>query len=666
MAVLFRASTTGTLGTRREIVECMATLSTEFPAAVAALLPTVTADNMHKLMSAVEGVVDSSRDPQTQAGCTDMLRVFAQAANTANCLEVLIDSGCAEFALRMARTCIQDPESASTATASAVGLCAALCTGSSSAAKRATTVFLSGDAQQVIAQAVQNISSNTAAAAPEVVASCADFTMRLTEAVIAEDSAAGVTEVTPRLQAMQGLVKRIVTVAGAATTCSGNAQCMESVLGLVVSTCTGGGAETAAAKQFGESVMSTLLESDVKSLLVSAMSSVSVSEAVLKAGRRATVLLDRRALAAAVASGGSGGAGGADVAVESEGLAEAVLRCVAAVKAAGDAAKASPLGELATALRMLSASLAAEEALDKPVGRFILDTLQQACVAVAAATTGVPSLKVPEDVFTAQRDVVSLCAQLAGRLYSMATSPDTPEAEDVPIQHSKYCGKSKASLASLTTAMGVAEVLQVLEVAVGLAVNWSAGVALERAGLCALVYEGTLRTLQVLVDLRAAAVVPILSSGVGLVITRVYDALLDGRETAPGAWQSLRVLRNILLELVKLAKSNLAALYGKGPVDRAIPARMLVFAASASFDPRSGDFTGSAAAPNELTQSATVLIGAVRQGNPGAVEVLSAMAEVQRMITTFSDSRGPLRRLALLKEATRACRVCGQSLFSLR
>ncbi len=110
------------------------------------------------------------------------------------------------------------------------------------------------------------------------------------------------------------------------------------------------------ATDFSEELLRSLVPLDIKRLLVTAMSSVSVTQAVLTAGRRVTVLLDTLQ-----------GEPGADA---SEGLAEAVLRCVAALGDASSAAAASTgLAELVDALRLLSASLAAEETLDRATGR---------------------------------------------------------------------------------------------------------------------------------------------------------------------------------------------------------------------------------------------------------------------------------------------------------
>lgn len=78
LQIMFRASTTGTLGTRREIVECLAVLCTEFPSGVEALLPTLSPDAVHKLLSVVEAVIESTRDHQTTGLCADMLKVFAK------------------------------------------------------------------------------------------------------------------------------------------------------------------------------------------------------------------------------------------------------------------------------------------------------------------------------------------------------------------------------------------------------------------------------------------------------------------------------------------------------------------------------------------------------------------------------------------------------------
>lgn len=283
-------------------------------------------------------------------------------------LDMLIDAGFADFALRLTRNCVQDQDCPNSTIASTMGLCAALCGGNGTnnpATKRAMNIFLSGDAPQVINQALQRVGTGDGGNDAELLASCSDFTTRLMECVVQEDGA--LEGVSQRMETMSGLVKRIVTLAGSNPNLSSNSTCMESVLNMVVTGCSGTNDTNEGSKTFSQNLMSSLLESDVKNVLVSAMSSVGVSEAVLRAGRRATILIDRATMSSLQSGGGGGddGSGSGDggkIQEEPEGLAEAVLRCVGAVVPGSAPAV---LVELAGSLRMLSASLAGEETLDK-------------------------------------------------------------------------------------------------------------------------------------------------------------------------------------------------------------------------------------------------------------------------------------------------------------
>lgn len=78
--VMYRATITAGLSARREVVECLALLCAEFPAAVLAFVPRLSPDNMVKFMSVIEAVIESSSDVQTVVLCSELLRCFAHVS----------------------------------------------------------------------------------------------------------------------------------------------------------------------------------------------------------------------------------------------------------------------------------------------------------------------------------------------------------------------------------------------------------------------------------------------------------------------------------------------------------------------------------------------------------------------------------------------------------
>lgn len=75
--VILRAAVSGSLGSRREIVECLAVISNEFPDSISNVLPSLTPEAAQKLLSVVEATIEASTDPQVVSACAEMLRGFA-------------------------------------------------------------------------------------------------------------------------------------------------------------------------------------------------------------------------------------------------------------------------------------------------------------------------------------------------------------------------------------------------------------------------------------------------------------------------------------------------------------------------------------------------------------------------------------------------------------
>lgn len=654
--MLIRAATSGALSSQREVVDCLATLCGEFPGVVSSTMASLAPDVILKLVSVVEATMEAATEPTTVAACADMLRVFAEASEATGKLAVLADAGLPELALRLARNYLQDSSSSIGTIASSVALCASLCgpIGSPSpAGKRAIGVHLAGDSIQLLTQAVQTHCLDAVQPSGDVLGSLADWAGRLCAAVIAEDGSIDAPDPSPRLLAVGALVKRIVAAA-AYPSCSASAVCMEHVLNLVVVACDG---TEGSGKVFSDQLLAELAEVEIRKLLVTAMSSVSVSEAVLKVGRRATALLDGAAGATAASS---------DSTELAEGLVEVVTRLASALPPSSNpAALTAGLAELLSSLRILSASLVGEERVDDGVLKCIVTALLQACTCVAKSTAGTRVKDVNDDVFVAQRDVVSLCAQSAGRLFTISSSSSGPVS--LPLQVAKYCGKSGAALPPGPHELTPSDVVPVLDAAVGVATNWNAkDSAAEHGGLCAVVYEGLSRSYTALVQGTPTAVVPLLLSESPLALAQLYTSLLDAKDTAAGAWQSLRALRSVLLELSSAARNAAQSVLGGSRVPpAAYLARWYACAAAASIDAATGDFTGSAAAPNDLTQSATAAIAALAtQADKITVTatVFGAIAEVQTLMQPASDSRALQRKLAAFKEASRVAKVrtvCG-------
>ena len=298
--------------------------------------------------------------------------------------------------------------------------------------------------------------------------------------------------------------------------------------------------------------------------------------------------------------------------------------------------------------------------------RFVHEALLKACAAVAATTSGRVAADVLPAVLASQLNVLSTCAQLDGRLFVLCSpTAASPAAREAAIQKSKYCGASAAGLSSLDVDISVESLLALLDSAVSVSTNWSSVIITPRITACGEVFEGILRTLTLLFEHSGAnAVVPSLSASVGGVVSRLYCAVLDDPERSTSSRSPiLRALYKILQCISATSKLHMNAVFRSAA--SALPsssmlARLFTIAAAISFDPSSGDFTGSASAPNELTQCGTAVISAVRGSGstPAWVPVLFGVTpSCSALCVGDTDSRAPQRRLALMKESLRAAMV---------
>jgi hypothetical protein len=247
----------------------------------------------------------------------------------------MLDAGCGELAISAARSIVKDSEAseASAVLAStALELCATLATETAAhspesveAIKRFMAKLLSGGGKQLIAQALARFCGTSASAtpsagatargvvsagagagagvtvtagagasassasagttaSPQVLRACASLSMPMAIAVL-ERSAGGDAAV--RAEASRdvvGMTAKIVAVAASSKAYTASVECMEATLAFMNTMCT---PSARVSEELAAEVREKVLESNVKSLIVSALTSSSASEAVLQAGRTA-------------------------------------------------------------------------------------------------------------------------------------------------------------------------------------------------------------------------------------------------------------------------------------------------------------------------------------------------------------------------------------------